>query len=169
MNLKRIQKSKNIGLMYNMISEAYFAIEKYQESLENINLAIRNISSEPIFYQRRAKCYLKLGNLNEAKKDYDSCVDNSSNLNSKIYNLFNRATFNNDYMKLPIKSLLDFTEIINILNLKNSNDFINQEERKKLLTLAYQGRSSILMNLKFSYDACEDYKMLCDLDHCEKL
>ena len=128
--LEENSKSKNVGWMYNMISDAYFSIGDYQKSLKNINLAIENISSESIFYQRRANCYLKLGNKDEAEKDFNSCVNNSASLYIKINNLLQRAAFYQEDINLPMKSIFDFTEIINILNLDNSDDFINTDDKE---------------------------------------
>ena len=165
--LEENSKSKNVGWMYNMISDAYFAIGDYQKSLKNINLAIENISSESIFYQRRANCYLKLGNQDEAEKDFNSCVKNSANLYTKIYNLLQRAAFYKEDINLPMKSIFDFTEILNILNLDNSDDFISRDEKEKLLSLVFNGRSSVLLSLNFINEACVDFKKLCELDECE--
>tara|TARA_B100000886_G_scaffold127080_1_gene85645 strand:+ start:1 stop:1524 length:1524 start_codon:yes stop_codon:yes gene_type:complete len=165
--LEEDQKSKNIGWMYNMISDAYYSIEDYDKSLENINLAIKNIDSEPIFYQRRANCYLKLKNIELAKMDYDFSVNNSPSLYNRIFNLFARASFFQNDIEYPIKSLFDYTEIINILKLENSTDFVSDEDKKQLLLRALSARSEVLKKLNFSDVACEDFKSLCDLGDCE--
>ena len=165
--LQEDQKSKNIGWMYNMISDAYYSIEDYDQSLENINLAIKNIDSEPIFYQRRANCYLKLKNIELAKMDYDFSVNNSPSLYNRIFNLFARASFFQNDIEYPIKSLFDYTEIINILKLENSTDFVSDEDKKQLLIRALSARSEVLKKLNFFAVACEDFKSLCDLGDCE--
>ena len=153
--------------MYNMISDAYYSIEDYDQSLENINLAIKNIDSEPIFYQRRANCYLKLKNIELAKMDYDFSVNNSPSLYNRIFNLFARASFFQNDIEYPIKSLFDYTEIINILKLENSTDFVSDEDKKQLLIRALSARSEVLKKLNFFAVACEDFKSLCDLGDCE--
>ena len=165
--LKEDSKSKNIGWMYNMISDAYYSIGNYQKSLENLNFAITNISSEPVFYISRANSHLKLGNLDLANQDFDYSVNTSPNLYAKIFNLFKRAAFYKEDINLPVKSLFDFTEIINILHLNNSLDFISQVEKNKLLSLAYSGRAQVLNKLKFLDISCEDFKNLCNLGDCE--
>lgn len=165
--LKESKKSKNIGWMYNTISDAYYYLEEYEEALLNINLALKYMEKESRFFYNKHYINIALGNYDLALIDINNAIKYdgiASAISSLHYYLEERGDLYKIYFSDNLRALLDYTETLRLIGISKS--FTESEKNIHLIEM-YICRGELFRELENLSLMCEDFRKAYELGNCE--